>query len=616
MADVSRPLLGADFLRHYNLLVDVRRQQLVHSETLKTIPLHTSGETPLRLHAITQGNCIFARLLAGFPDITEPTFTSVPKHGVLHYIPTTGPPVRARARRLAPEGLRLAREEFDKMLKMGICRRSNSQYSSPVVMVDKADGTKRPCGDYTALNGITTPDRYPVPHIQDFAANLAGKRVFSKVDLVRGYHQIPMALEDIPKTALITPFGLFEFLRMPFGLRNAAQTFQRLMDSVCAGLDFTFVYLDDILVASRNKEEHLEHLRLLFSRLRDHGLSLNPAKCRFGATTIDFLGHRIDSQGALPLPDKVEVIKAFPKPTTTKGLQEFTGMVTFYHRFVPSAARLMRPLYRALSGKKPKTTQNIIWNTDMESAFEATKSALSDAVMLAHPVAEAPVYLTTDASDLAVGAVLQQLVRGQLQPLAFFSKQLRPPELKYSAYDRELLAIYLSIKHFNYYLEGQPVTVFTDHKPLTFAHHSTSAPMSKRQQHHLSFISKYTTDIQHVAGRDNTVADALSRATVHSIQACLDFEEMARDQQADPDVQAYRTAITSLRLEDVAISPNTTLLCDVSTNRQHPIVPSSWRQRVFDAIHGLSHPGITTTCRLVASKFVWHGLNKEVRTWA
>ncbi|KAL1279987.1 hypothetical protein QQF64_014587 [Cirrhinus molitorella] len=285
-------------------------------------------------------------------------------------------------------------------------------------MVPKVDGGCRPCGNYRRLD-VTTPDRYPVPHIQDFSARLAGKKLFLKVDLIRGYHQVPVYHKDIPKTAVITPFGLFDFLRMPFGLKNAAQTFQRMMDSILRGLDFLFIYLDDILIASVSMEEHLAHLQSLFVRLSQHGLIINPAKCQFGLTTIDFLGHRISSKGAVPLPSKVDAITGFPTPRTTKTLQEFLGMVNFYHRFFPRAAALMHPLYKALKGNK-----QITWSEEMTRSFDDAKLALAHATMLSHPIPDAPISITTDASDYAVGDDTFELHSVQVE-LEAVEKQIR-----------------------------------------------------------------------------------------------------------------------------------------------------------------------------------------------
>ena len=256
---------------------------------------------------------------------------------------------------------------------------------------------------------------------------------------------------------------------MPFGLKNAAQAFQRLMDTVCHGLELTFVYIDDILVASKDVETHKRHLRLLFQRLRQYGLVINVAKCQFGRNSLDFLGHRITCHGTIPLPDKVDAITRMNQPETIKSLQEFVCMINFYRRFIPAAAQTMLPLFEALAGKQKILT----WNKSMVEAFKDTKRALAGATLLTHPRHDAPTSLTTDASDYAIGAVL---LNGIMVPLAFFSKKLRTPERKYSSFDRERLALYLGIRHFRYFLERRSFTVFTDHKPLTFSMSKVSEP--------------------------------------------------------------------------------------------------------------------------------------------
>ena len=538
-----------------------------------------------------------------------------PKHTVRHTIETRGQPVHAKARPLPPQKLAAAKANFAEMATSGIVRRSSGPWSSPLQVVTKKDGSFRMCGDYRQLNTVTTPDCYSIPLIADLTARLHGRRFFGKVDLDKGYHQIPVAEEDIAKTTITTPFGTFEFLRMPLGLKNAGQTFQRMMDEILGDLEFLFVYMDDVLIASRSMEEHTEHFRELFCRLAAHDLVVSPAKCQFGQTRIDFLGHTVSKDGVEPLPDKVAAISQFPAPSTQDGLRQFLGMINFYNRFIPNAAKIMKPLYEATAEAK----KQLKWSDEMNKALMEAKKALARTTMLRHPRPGAEIAMSAVASREAVGAVLQQRSKegGAWEPLAFFSKKLRPPEMKYSAFDRELLAVYLGILHFRHYLEGRHIPIFTDHRPLTFAMAKSSEPWSHRQSRHLECISQYSTDIWHVAGADNAVADALSRAAIEEVRLGVDFGKMAELQQRDVETSAYRTAVPALRWEDIVVGDGQRrLLCDVSTGVPRPLVPAAMRREVFDVVHGLSHPETTATVRIMTGKFVWHGIAKDVRAWA
>ena len=242
VAEVRRPVIGADFLTHSSLLVDLRNKQLVHQEEWNATPLQRTRRrsriTSLAFAASANPSPL-TRLFAEFPTITVPDFKiDQPKHAVRHTIETKGQPVRAKARPLPPQKLAAAKANFAKMTTSGIVRRSSGPWSSPLHVVTKKDGSFRMCGDYRRLNTVTTPDRYSIPLIADLTARLHRRKIFGKVDLVKGYHQIPVADEDIAKTAITTPFGTFEFLRMPFGLKNAGQTFQRMMDEILSDLDY------------------------------------------------------------------------------------------------------------------------------------------------------------------------------------------------------------------------------------------------------------------------------------------------------------------------------------------------------------------------------------------
>lgn len=403
------------------------------------------------------------------------------------------------------------KEQIEDMLKNGIITHSESPWNAPIWVVPKktdASGKKkfRVVIDYRKLNDKTIDDRHPIPQIEEILDNLGRSCYFTTLDLKSGFHQIELDETSRQKTAFSTDLGHFEFLRMPFGLKNAPATFQRAMNSILGDLIGTvcYVYLDDIIIFGKTLNEHLQNLGKVLERLSLSNLKIQLDKCEFLKRDCEFLGHIITGNGIKPNPEKIKEIQKWKLPRSQKEIKQFLGLLGYYRKFIKDYSKLAQPMTKYLK-KDKKLDLNDIQYTQ---AFEKCKKILTSDPILVYPDFEKPFVLTTDASNFALGAVLSQIHEGKDHPVAFASRTLNKHEVNYSTTEKEALAIMWAVEKFKPYLYGNSFTLVTDHKPLTFIKNSTKNLKILRWRLELE---NYEYTVQYRTGKTNVVADALSR---------------------------------------------------------------------------------------------------------
>ena len=417
-------------------------------------------------------------------------------------------PVFVRQYPLPHSKVEMIKEEVDTMLKLGVIEPAASPYSSPVVLVQKKDGSVRFCIDYRKLNQGTKFDAEPLPDIEHLFTKLAGKKYFSKIDLTKGYWQIPMKEEDKEKTAFTTPNGQFQWKVMPFGLKNAGAVFSRMMRKLLNPLDQTKVsnFIDDVMVATETWEEHLDILRKVFAQIEKCGLTARPSKCHLGFDTLSFLGHKVSAGQLCPEDDKVAKIQQAERPTNKKQLRSFLGLAGYYRKFVPNFATIALPLTdRTKKGQPDK----LIWDEHCETAFSTLKKHLCQKPILCLPDVTKEYTLRTDASDTGLGAILLQDQGDGLQPLAYGSKKLKGAELKYSVIEKECMAVVWGVKKFEPYLYGTHFTLETDHQPLQYLRKTKTE--NGRLMRWAIQLQQHSFTVKVIPGKENVGADYLSR---------------------------------------------------------------------------------------------------------
>ena len=641
--DVFDVILGLDFWYEVNAFISPRHNQLHISDVGGScvVPLIRVPQTGMHLSAM--------QIIKGFKR-GEPTFIATliedtgscdeavplppciehvldtnkdvmpaelpqrlpPRREVDHQIelvPGAKPPAMTPYR-MAPPELEELRKQLKELLDAGHIRPSKAPFGAPVLFQKKKDGTLRLCIDYRALNKVTVKNKYPVPLIADLFDRLGQAKVFTKMDLRRGYHQVRIADGDEPKTACVTRYGAFDWLVMPFGLTNAPATFCTLMNRLFHSyLDqFVVVYLDDIVVYSDNMEDHVEHLCKVFKILRDNELYVKREKCSFAQPIVRFLGHTI-SHGKIQMDsDKIAAINNWEAPTKVPELRSFLGLANYYRRFIFNYSAIAAPLTDLL--KKDRAWN---WSAACQAAFERLKLAVAQEPVLALPDFSKPFEIHTDASDFAIGGVLMQ----EGHPIAYESRKLNEAEQRYSAHEKEMTAVVHCLRTWRHYLLGAHFVVKTDNVATTYF--QTQKKLSAKQARWQDYLAEFDFTLEYKPGKANVVADALSRraslAAIVSSSSSSIVEDIKQGLQHDP---------VAKQLFALAQQGKTKKFWEedglLYTTGRRVYVPkwASLRRTLMKEGHDSAwagHPGQKRTLALLEASYYWPRMRDDVEAY-
>jgi len=640
-------VIGADWLRRRNPTIDWSSGRLSFPElTNQEGELIASGEDTLEPDQPSE-ETFFLLLLENSEGLEKPVYPKEiqellssfddvfpddlpdrlpPRRNVVHHIELeeNAKPPNRRPYRLSPAESEELTKQLAELKEKGFIRPSTSSFSSPILFVKKKDGSMRMCVDYRALNKITVKDRFPLPRIDELFDHLSGATIFSKIDLRSGYHQIRIAEGDIHKSAFTCSEGLFEYLVMPFGQSNAPATFMRAMhDSLKPFIGkFVLVFLDDILIYSRNMEEHLVHLRQVLQKLRDDCFYAKMSKCSFATQEVNYLGHTLSREGISTDPEKTEAIRNWPPPTNVSEIRSFLGLAGYYQRFIKNFAEIASPLSDLLKKEIPFS-----WTEVHQTAFDKLKTALCSAPVLTIFDPLKKLTLETDASGFAIGAVLSQEESGILKPITFISRKLNRHEKNYATHEKETLAIVYAVTKLRHYLHGPKVRVLTDHHSIRYL--STQPNLSQRQVRWVEKLQEFDLEYIYRPGKLHIPADALSRSPhlLNHMQQS-DANMIRKIKESYVGDSSFSKIISSLTAPAEVPRPLTTkkyswidgLLYLKTGPEPRLCIPDSReiKDLILHDFHDApiaGHPGFDKTYSAIRALYYWPLMDTEIRSY-